>query len=165
MSNIILTGMPGAGKSTVGVVLAKKMGYGFLDSDLVIQDQEGKLLHQLITELGGDGFLKLENRINASIIADRTVIATGGSAVYGKEAMEHFRQIGTVIYLRLPCDEIERRLGDLNERGVVLSQGQTLFGLYRERAPLYEAYADRIVDCSMRNIREIVDDIAFHYRG
>ena len=99
MGNIILTGMPGAGKSTVGVVLAKKMGYRFMDSDLVIQEREGKLLHELIRELGGEGFLQLENEINASIRTDRSVIATGGSAVYGKEAMEHFRQIGTRIMI------------------------------------------------------------------
>lgn len=159
MSNIILVGMPGAGKSTVGVVLAKKLGYRFLDSDLVIQEREGKLLHQLISELGGDGFLQLENEINASICTDRSVIATGGSAVYGKEAMEHFRQIGTVIYLGLPCDEIAGRLGDLNERGVVLAPGQTLSDLYRERVPLYETYAHRTIDCSGKSIREIVEEI------
>ncbi|MGN1170815.1 MAG: shikimate kinase [Lachnospiraceae bacterium] len=160
MSNIILVGMPGAGKSTVGVVLAKKMGYRFMDSDLVIQEREGKLLHELIRELGGEGFLQLENEINASIRTDRSVIATGGSAVYGREAMEHFRQIGTVVYLSLPYDEIEKRLGDLNERGVVLAPGQTLQDLYRERVPLYEAYAHRVIDCSGKSIREIVGEIA-----
>ena len=160
MGNIILTGMPGAGKSTVGVVLAKKMGYRFMDSDLVIQEREGKLLHELIRELGGEGFLQLENEINASIRTDRSVIATGGSAVYGKEAMEHFRQIGTVLYLSLPYDEIEKRLGDLNERGVVLAPGQTLQDLYRERVPLYESYAHRVIDCSGKSIREIVGEIA-----
>ena len=160
MDNIILIGMPGAGKSTVGVVLAKKMGYRFLDSDLVIQEREGKLLHELIRELGSGGFLQLENEINASIRTDRSVIATGGSTVYGREAMEHFRQMGTVVYLSLPCDEIEKRLGDLNERGVVLAPGQTLRDLYRERVPLYESYAHRTIDCSNKSIREIVAEIA-----
>ena len=160
MDNIILIGMPGAGKSTVGVVLAKKMGYRFLDSDLVIQEREGKLLHELIRELGSGGFLQLENEINASIRTDRSVIATGGSTVYGREAMEHFRQMGTVVYLSLPCDEIEKRLGDLNERGVVLAPGQTLRDLYRERVPLYESYAHRTIDCSGKSIREIVGEIA-----
>lgn len=160
MGNIILIGMPGAGKSTVGVVLAKKKGYRFLDSDLVIQEREGKLLHELIRELGADGFLQLENEINTSIKTDRSVIATGGSAVYGREAMEHFRQIGTVIYLKLPYDEIAKRLGDLNERGVVLAPGQTLQNLYRERVPLYESYAHRVIDCREKSIREIVEEIA-----
>ena len=160
MGNIILIGMPGAGKSTVGVVLAKKKGYRFLDSDLVIQEREGKLLHELIRELGADGFLQLENEINTSIKTDRSVIATGGSAVYGREAMEHFRQIGTVIYLKLPYDEIAKRLGDLNERGVVLAPGQTLQNLYRERVPLYESYAHSVIDCREKSIREIVEEIA-----
>ena len=160
MKNIILTGMPGAGKSTVGVVLAKKLGYGFTDCDLVIQETCGKLLHQLIEEKGEAGFLALENRINASLQRDRSVIATGGSAVYGKEAMEHLGRIGTVIYLRLPCEEIERRLGDLHERGVVLREGATLYELYRERVPLYEKYASITIDCDGKSIREIVEEIS-----
>ena len=98
-NNVILTGMPGSGKSTVGVVLAKGLGYRFLDSDLVIQEQTGKLLYQLIEELGEAGFLALENEVNASILASHTVIATGGSAIYGKEAMAHFKEIGKVVYL------------------------------------------------------------------
>ncbi len=169
MKNIILTGMPGAGKSTVGVVLAKKLGYGFTDCDLVIQETCGKLLHQLIEEKGEAGFLALENRINASLQRDRSVIATGGSAVDaitqikkrgGKEAMEHLGRIGKVIYLRLPCEEIERRLGDLHERGVVLREGATLYELYRERVPLYEKYASITIDCDGKSIREIVEEIS-----
>ena len=113
MRNIILIGMPGAGKSTVGVVLAKKLGYRFLDSDLIIQEKCGKLLHQLIDERGEAGFLMLENEINAAIRAKAAVIATGGSAVYGKEAMAHFKKTGQVVYLRLDCEELRERLGDL----------------------------------------------------
>lgn len=144
--NIVLIGMPGAGKSTVGVVLAKALGYRFLDSDLVIQEQEGKLLHQIIEEAGTDGFIEVENRVNSAISAHRTVIATGGSVVYGKEAMEHLREIGTVVYLKLAYAELERRLGSLRDRGVVLRDGQTLRDLYAERVPLYEKYADVVVD-------------------
>lgn len=157
--NIILIGMPGAGKSTVGVVLAKSMGYSFLDSDLLIQEQEGKLLHEIIEEKGLEGFEEVENRVNASIVTVSTVIATGGSAVYGKEAMEHLKGIGKVVYLRLPYREISRRLGDLSQRGVAIREGQTLKGLYEERVPLYEKYADLIIDCKGLQIRDVVRQI------
>ncbi len=159
MSNIILTGMPGVGKSTIGVVLAKHMGYSFLDSDLVIQEKEGKLLHEIIEERGIEGFLNLEDEINASIETERTVIATGGSAVYGKRAMEHFCSMGKVIYLFLPYDELEDRLGDLNKRGVVLKPGQTLGELMEERRALYEKYGEFVIDCRGKQIREIVAEI------
>ena len=133
MKNVILIGMPGAGKSTVGVVLAKRLGYTFLDSDLVIQQKYGKLLHELIREHGVEGFWKIENDVNAGLTCDKTVIATGGSAIYGAEAMEHLRSIGTVVYLRLTLSQIEERLGDLTERGVTLREGQDLKALYEER--------------------------------
>lgn len=158
--NVILIGMPGAGKSTVGVVLAKKLGYAFVDSDLVIQSREGRLLHEIISERGVEGFWVVEENVNASIDEHRTVIATGGSAVYGGRAMEHFKQIGVVVYLKLSCDAIAERLGDLNERGVTLREGQGLNELYAERVPLYEKYADFIVDCEELSIREIVEQIS-----
>lgn len=160
MNNIVLIGMPGVGKSTVGVVLAKHMGYQFLDSDLIIQEREGRLLHELISENGTQGFVAIEDRVNASIETDKTVIATGGSAVYGQKAMEHFRNIGKVVYLSLPYDELEERLGDLNERGVVLQPGQTLRQLFEERKPLYEKYGEIVIDCRGKQIREIVREIA-----
>lgn len=159
MSNVILIGMPGVGKSTVGVVLAKCLGYRFLDSDLVIQEREGKLLHELISENGTRGFLAIEERINASIEAENAVIATGGSAVYGKKAMEHFQGMGKIIYLFLPFEELKDRLGDLNERGVALQPGQTLEQLFDERKPLYEKYGEIRIDCSGKQIREIVAEI------
>lgn len=154
-----MIGMPGSGKSTVGVVLAKSLGYHFLDSDLVIQETEQKLLHQLIEEHGEAGFLELENRINSGIQVQQTVIATGGSAVYGREAMAHFQSIGTIVYLKLPCEEIAMRLGDLHKRGVVLPDGYTLEDLYMERTPLYEKYAKITIDCLGKDIREIVWEI------
>lgn len=157
--NIILTGMPGAGKSTVGVVLAKSKGYRFLDSDLLIQEKYDALLHELIAEYGQEGFLKIEEEVNASIQTKRTVVATGGSVVYGAAAMEHFKEIGKVVYLRLSCGRIRERLGDLNERGVVLKEGQTLEDLYAERVPLYEKYADVTIDCEGKSIREIVSEL------
>lgn len=158
--NIILIGMPGAGKSTVGVVLAKKLGYAFIDSDLVIQEKYGRLLHELIEENGVEGFWKIENDVNASLDTHRSIIATGGSAVYGAEAMEHLRTIGTVIYLQLPYEEVADRLGDLNARGVTLMPGQTLKDLYEERTPLYEKYAHVVISCSGKMLREIVAEIA-----
>lgn len=158
--NVILIGMPGAGKSTVGVVLAKKLGYAFVDSDLVIQSREGRLLHEIIEEQGIEGFWAVEEAANATINTNRTVIATGGSVVYGCKAMEHLKQIGTVIYLKLSCAAIADRLGDLNERGVTLREGQDLDGLYAERVPLYEKYADIVIDCEELSIREIVELIS-----
>ena len=157
--NIVLIGMPGAGKSTVGVVLAKKLGYAFLDSDLVIQSREGKLLHEIIEAHGVEQFWSIEEEANLSINAVRTVIATGGSVIYGSRAMEHLGQRGVIVYLKLSCEEIARRLGDLNERGVTLRKGQNLQMLYEERIPLYEKYADITVACEKLTIREIVEEI------
>ncbi len=159
-SNIILIGMPGCGKSTVGVVLAKNLGYRFLDSDICIQEQEDRLLHEIITEEGLEGFLAIEDRVNASLDVYKHVVATGGSAVYGTEAMSHLGEIGTIVYLRLPYEDIEERLGDLVKRGVALKDGQTLSDLYKERIPLYEKYAEITVDCHGKAIRDIVTEIA-----
>lgn len=158
-SNIVLIGMPGAGKSTVGVVLAKRKGLRFVDSDLVIQDRYGKLLHELIEEHGIEGFWQIENDVNASLIMEKSVIATGGSAIYGAEAMEHLREIGTVVYLKLPYEEVAERLGDLNARGVTLQPGQDLIDLYQERTPLYEKYAHVTVDCNHKMLREVVAEV------
>ena len=160
MKNIVLIGMPGAGKSTVGVVLAKHEGFGFLDSDLVIQEKTGLLLHEVISREGDEGFRQVENRVNASLRVRHTVIATGGSVIYGREAMQHLRRIGTVVYLKLSCPSIAERLGDLKERGVTLKEGQTLQQLYDERVPLYERYADITIDCEEKSIREIVAEIS-----
>lgn len=160
MKNIILIGMPGAGKSTVGVVLAKNLGMSFKDSDLVIQEEEGRKLHELIEEFGSEGFLQIEERVNSTIQIRNTILATGGSAVYSQKAMEYLKSIGTVIYLRLSYEAIEGRLGDLAQRGVVLKDGQTLKSLYDERIPLYEKYATITVECENKNIRQIVEEIA-----
>ena len=144
--NITLIGMPGVGKSTIGVVLAKVLGYQFLDSDLLIQKQEGRKLHQIISQEGNEGFKIIENRVNASIQAEETVIATGGSVIYCPEAMKHLKSIGTVVYLKLSLEPLSKRLGNLKGRGVLLKEGQTLEDLYRERTPLYEKDADLVID-------------------
>lgn len=159
MSNIVLIGMPGAGKSTVGVVLAKSLGYAFVDSDLLIQEKHKKLLHEIIEERGAEGFWQAENEVNAAIETDRSVIATGGSAIYGQEAMEHFQKTGTIVYLKLSCEELAVRLGDLNKRGVTLQPGQDLAGLYAERVPYYEKYADVTIWCDGKMLRDIVAEI------
>lgn len=159
--NLVLIGMPSSGKSTAGVLLAKKIGYGFLDSDLIIQGEEGALLSEIIERKGAEYFIAVEERINAGLFAERCVIATGGSAVYGSSAMEHFRSIGTVVYLRLSEEELERRIPNLLKRGVVMHGAvTTLKQLYRERVPLYEQYADAVVDCDGQTIDETVEAIA-----
>ena len=158
-SNIVLIGMPGVGKSTIGVVLAKMLGYDFIDADLVIQEKEKKLLREIIAEVGAEGFIEVENRVNSSIEAEHAIIATGGSVVYGAEAMAHLKEIGTVLYLKLPYEELQRRLRDIKGRGVVLKDGQTLKDLYEERVPLYEKYADLTVDEERCSIEQTIDKI------
>ena len=154
MNNIILIGMPGVGKSTLGVVLAKVLGFQFIDADLLIQEQERKKLHQIIKEVGINGFMEIENQVNASIEAERSVIATGGSVVYCRQAMSHLIEIGTVVYLKVSLSTLEKRLGNLKRRGVILKKGQTLKDLYEERVPLYEKYADVVVDEKGRDLEE-----------
>jgi shikimate kinase len=158
-NNIVLIGMPGVGKSTVGVILAKVRGYRFIDADLLIQEREGKLLKDIIKEKGTDGFIQVENEVNASIQADHCVIATGGSVVYGKEAMEHLKEIGTVLYLKVSFSTIEKRLHNIKGRGVVLREGQTLHGLYDERTKLYEKYADVVVSTDRLNVEKTIEKV------
>lgn len=162
--NVVLIGMPGSGKSTVGVVLAKVLGYRFLDSDLEIQQKEGKRLPELIEEFGTEGFLDIEGRVNASIEADHCVIATGGSVVYRENAMQHLKEIGTVVYLKLTCEQLKERLGDLRCRGVALHDGQNLEGLYKERIPLYEKYADIVVDETDLSVEETMEQVVLKYQ-
>ena len=151
--------MPGVGKSTIGVVLAKVLGYEFIDADLLIQKSEGKLLREIIAEKGTDGFIEVENRVNSQIETTHSVIATGGSVVYGKEAMEHLASIGTIVYLKQNLKPLERRLRNIKGRGVVLKPGQTLAGLYKERVVLYEKYADIIVDEYNLNVEQTLDAV------
>ena len=145
--NIILIGMPGSGKSTLGVVAAKYLGLDFIDCDIVIQRERGETLASLIERLGTNGFLDVEcDALSRLCPAQASVIATGGSAVLRDEAMAHLRTLGTVVYLRVGLAEIERRVSEPHARGVAMRAGETLADVYAERAPLYEKYADVIVD-------------------
>ncbi|MDO4170206.1 MAG: shikimate kinase [Lachnospiraceae bacterium] len=159
MNNITLLGMPGAGKSTIGVLLAKALGYDFLDTDLLIQNQENMLLRDIIAQRGLKEFKKIEEEVNASVKVDRTVIAPGGSVIYGEKAMEHLSDISKVIYLELSYEELTKRLGDLTQRGVVFENGQTLEDLYAERVPLYEKYADLSVKTDGLDIGEVLGKV------
>ena len=159
MKNIVLIGMPGVGKSTVGVILAKMIGYHFVDTDILIQEQENRLLCDIIESDGVEGFLKIENKINSNINITDSVIATGGSVIYGKEAMEHLGEIGTIIYLKLPYNILDERLENIKGRGVVLKDGQGLHDLYEERIPLYEKYADIVIDEEGLSVEETLEKI------
>lgn len=161
MNNIVLIGMPASGKSTAGVLLAKTIGYGFIDSDLLIQNEQKELLCDIIARVGTEKFIAIEERVNAGLWAQRCVIATGGSVVYGAKAMAHLKKIGKVVYLKLSLAEIEKRLNNIERRGVVMkSKGETLAQLYAERSPLYEKYADFIVECDGKDIERTVCAIA-----
>ena len=158
-SNITLIGMPSSGKSTIGVLLAKRLGYSFVDVDIVIQEKEGRLLKEIIAEQGMDGFMEVENRINAELDVTHSVIAPGGSVIFGKEAMEHYKEISQIVYLKLGLEEVERRIGNVVDRGVVLKEGQTLKDLYEERIPYYEKYADITIDETGQTAGRIVDTL------
>ncbi len=159
MDNLIFIGMPAAGKSTIGVVVAKRLGYQFLDTDLLIQEQEGKLLKDIIAEVGPDGFTRIEDRVNSEIQVEKTVVSPGGSVVYCKNAMQHFKEIGTVIYLQTSFETISRRLKNPENRGVVLKEGQTIRELYDERVPLFEKYADLTVCEDGLSLDETIDSV------
>ena len=158
--SVILIGMPSCGKSTVGVLLAKKLGYRFVDSDLLIQEEEGRLLHEIISQDGIEGFIAVENRVNSSITEQRAVISTGGSVIYGEEAMANLRELGKIVYMHITYETMTERLGDYVHRGVVLRNGSTLLDMYKEREVLYEKYADVKIECSEKTITDILELIA-----
>lgn len=158
--NIILIGMPGCGKSTVGVILAKVMGMEFCDTDIVIQQKEGRKLQDIINSDGNDAFLKCEEKALLTLDVDGAVIATGGSAIYSEAAMTHLKKGGKVVYLKVSETEIERRLADFAARGVAIKDGMTVKDLYNERIPLYEKYADITVKGEGSDIPAVIGKIA-----
>lgn len=147
MKNVVLIGMPGSGKSTVGVLLAKAMGYGFLDVDLVIQQREGELLQHILDTRGTAAFLDAEEAAVRSVQCEHTVIAPGGSAICRPGAAEHLRSLGPVVYLKVSLDDLHRRIQNMSSRGIAMEPGQTLADVMDYRAPLYEQYADLVIDC------------------
>ena len=151
--------MPGSGKSTIGVLLAKMMGYGFVDTDLLIQHFEGKKLYEILRDKGNDYFSETENKILSGIQARHTVIATGGSAVFGKEAMEHLSSIGRVVYLKVSLRELKRRIKNFSTRGIMMKKGQTLDDIFTERSPLYEKYADITVNFTGGSLQKNAEKI------
>lgn len=159
MDNIILIGMPGSGKSSVGVVLAKAMGYRFLDVDLLIQEREGALLQDILNERGVDAFLDVERDAICSVDCHRTVVAPGGSCVCREETIAHMRQLGTVVYLKLSLDEVEGRIHNLATRGIALEPGQTLADVYEYRTPLYERCAHITVPADGQSLAGTVETV------
>lgn len=157
MKNIVLIGMPGAGKSTVGVILAKSMLYDFCDTDLIIQKSTGKALCEIIKEDGIESFIKLEDDIISTQAFANSVVATGGSAVYGERAMKHLKENGIVVYLKVSADELSKRINNIHTRGIAMKEGTTIPQLYNERAPLYEKYADITVECENLSPEACVD--------
>lgn len=157
--NITMIGMPSSGKSTIGVLLAKRLGFSFVDVDIVIQEKEGRLLKEIIAEQGMDGFLEVEERINRELDVKLSVIAPGGSVIYGRGAMEHLKEISEVVYLKMSYGEMENRIGNVVDRGVALKPGFTLRDLYDERVPYYEEYADITIDEEGKTPGETVDEL------
>ncbi|KDE54857.1 shikimate kinase [Methanoculleus sp. MH98A] len=157
--NIILIGMPGAGKSTVGVVLAKTLGMQFVDTDILIQERAGKMLQEILDTDGPEAFKRIEEETILSLHPRRAVIATGGSVVCSPDAMAHLKSGGLVVYLEIPYAEMEKRLKNITTRGIVLLPGQSLRGMYDERVPLYEKYADLTVACSGGDLESVVENV------
>lgn len=157
MKNIVLIGMPGAGKSTVGVLLAKSMLMDFCDTDLLIQKATGESLCDTINKEGIDSFIRLEEKTITDYEFKNSVIATGGSAVYGAKAMSHLKDNGVIVYLKVSPEELDKRVNNIHTRGIAMKEGTTLAQLYDERAPLYEKYADITIVCDGKTPEECVD--------
>ncbi len=163
MDNIILVGMPGCGKSTLGVVLARKLGYGYLDTDSFISQREKSTLQDIIDQRGLNYFLDIESSVGSEIVCDRVIIATGGSMIMSEKAMDNLKSLGKVIYINVPIDELKRRLGNFSDRGIAMKNGETLDDILKKRTPYYNKYADLVVDYKDGNsLEETVNDIIEH---
>ncbi|MDD5025003.1 MAG: shikimate kinase [Methanoregula sp.] len=165
MKNIVIIGMPGAGKSTMGVILAKTLGRNFIDTDIVIQEKSGRLLQAMIDDKGPETFLAIEEKTLLSLQCHNTVIATGGSVVFSESAMEHLKSGGVVVYLRISFEEMVRRLNNITTRGIVLVAGQSLHEMYTQRIPLYERYADITIDCSEDDFEHCIGNVIDELSG
>ncbi len=157
--NIILIGMPGAGKSTLGVLLAKVLGMDFVDTDIVIQQHEGRLLQDIIDIYGIEKFIEIEERIISDLRLKNCVVATGGSVIFSAKAVQALKQEGKIFYLHVPYEEIKNRLKNVKTRGIVIKTGSSLEDVYKERVPLYIKYADKTVDCSNKDIEDCVSTL------
>jgi len=162
-SNLVLIGMPGAGKSTTGVLIAKELGKTFIDADLIIQERENALLQEIIDRVGFEEFLEIEENVLLDLDTNNSVIAPGGSVIYSEKAVDHLKKKGLFVYLKLDYDEIERRLNNIASRGIVFGEGKGLIDLYEERTVLYEKYADLIIECSGLSIEEVTQEIVRGY--
>lgn len=158
-TNVVLIGMPGVGKSTVGVLLAKVMNRDFIDTDVLIQSRENRSLQQIIRDAGRDRFCELEQQYVLQISPDNTVIATGGSVVYSERSMKHLSANGIVVHLDAPLQLIEKRVQDVGDRGVVMMPGQSLEGLYQERQPLYRRWSDITVETADQSQEEVLNTV------
>lgn len=158
-TNLVLVGMPGAGKSTIGVVLAKRLGFDFLDTDVLIQARQGRRLQEIINSDGLAAFRQIEEVALLSLACKRTVIATGGSAIYSEAGMTALKAHGTIVFLDLPLDELSRRVQDMDTRGMVIDPGETFAGLFARRHPLYHRWADITVACRTRSVEELASEI------
>ena len=159
MNTIILIGMPGAGKSTVGVILAKALGLKFIDTDIMIQERAGKLLQEILDEEGPRGFERIEEETILSLHPSHAVIATGGSVVCSRAAMVHLKSMGVVVYLKISFEEMEQRIRNIRTRGIVLLPGQSLQAMYDQRAPLYQKYADLTIECLDKDFETVVGKV------
>ncbi|MDX2493932.1 MAG: shikimate kinase [Desulfuromusa sp.] len=158
-NNIILIGMPGAGKSTVGVILAKRIGFHFIDTDLLIQAQEKCRLQQIIDTQGLENFRKIEEQMLLNLHAQHSVIATGGSVIYSEPGLKALGKSGYLIYLQIALPDLQQRIVDMGQRGLVMSKGQTFEQLYQERTPLYEKFAAVTIACAEINADRVAAKI------
>lgn len=159
MKNLVLVGMSGAGKSTLGVLLAKALGMGYVDTDILIQEHEDRLLQEIIDSDGIEKFLEIEEAMVSRLQVVNSIISTGGSVVYSEQAMNSLKQIGQIIYLHVPFEEINKRLANISNRGIVIKKGNNLQDVYEERAPLYIKHSDITIDLANKDIEQCVSEI------